>query len=145
MHGSYITVLHSKHGSTSTLPLTPHYPLPLLNTPFLLTWRTSFSCSWCEYPSTLVPGLLPTVLPLLLHPPRHTPQIKLQYLHRRHQQHQLSCLIQVLLNIFIDHGERLLVESFPHKMSYTTASGLFVLGGGGSAKVIGARPSCRES
>ncbi len=44
---------------------------------FLLTWKTSFFCSWCEYPSTLVPGLLSTVLPLLLHPPQDTPQIKL--------------------------------------------------------------------
>jgi hypothetical protein len=44
---------------------------------FLLTWRTSFSCSWCEYPSTLVPGLLSTVHPLLLHPPQGTSQIKL--------------------------------------------------------------------
>ncbi len=44
---------------------------------FLLTWRSCFFCSWCEYPSTPVPGLLSTVLPLLLHPPQGTPQIKL--------------------------------------------------------------------
>jgi hypothetical protein len=25
---------------------------------FLLTWRSCFFCLWCEYPSTLVPGLL---------------------------------------------------------------------------------------
>ncbi len=66
----------------STLPLASHPPI--IPSPFfisqslcLLTWRTSFSCSWCEYPSTLVPGLLSTVLPLLLHPPQGTPQIKL--------------------------------------------------------------------
>ncbi len=63
------------------LPLisAPHYPIPLhtCQTLFLLTWRTSFSCSWCEYLSTLVPGLLSTVLPLLLHQPQGTPQIKL--------------------------------------------------------------------
>ncbi len=58
------------------LPIIP-FPFILSNTSFLLTWRQSFSCSWCEYPSTLVPSLLSTVLPLLLHPPQGTPQIKL--------------------------------------------------------------------
>jgi hypothetical protein len=47
------------------------------NTPFSLTWRSCFFCSWCKYSSTLVPGLLSTVLPLLFHPPQGTPQIKL--------------------------------------------------------------------
>ncbi len=51
------------------------------------------SWSWLEYPSTLVPGLLSTGQPLLLLPPRHTPQIKLQYVHRRQQQHHPSRLI----------------------------------------------------
>ncbi len=56
----------------STLPLGSHPPIiPSA------CWRTSFSCSWCECPSTLVPGLLLTVLPLLLHPPQGTTQIKL--------------------------------------------------------------------
>jgi hypothetical protein len=62
----------------------PYFPLSLHSAPFymtrplfLLTWRTSFFCSWCEYSSTLVPGLLSTGLPLLLHPPQDTPQIKL--------------------------------------------------------------------
>ncbi len=56
-----------------------HYPtlFYICQSLFLLTWRTSFSCSWCEYQSTLVPGLLSTVLPLLLHPPQGTPQIEL--------------------------------------------------------------------
>ncbi len=67
------------------------------NPSFLLTWRSCFFCSWCEYTSTLVPGLLSTVLPLLLRPPQGTQQIKLHiYVHRRHQQHQhhkLSALI----------------------------------------------------
>jgi hypothetical protein len=57
--------------------------------PLFLTWRTSFFCSWRKYPSTLVPGLL-TAHPLLVHPSLHTPHIKLQYLHRRHQQRQPS-------------------------------------------------------
>ncbi len=47
-------------------------------------------CSWRKYPSPLVPGLLTTALPLLLLPPFHTPQIKLQYLDRRQQQYQPS-------------------------------------------------------
>ncbi len=57
-----------------------HHPIPFYTSQslYLLTWRTSFSCSWCKYPSTLVPGLLSTVLPLLLHPPQGTPQIKLR-------------------------------------------------------------------
>jgi hypothetical protein len=42
MHGSYITVLHLKYGSTSTLPLAFHYPLPLLNTPFYLLGEPAF-------------------------------------------------------------------------------------------------------
>jgi hypothetical protein len=46
-------------------------------------------------PSTLVPGLLSTVLPLLLHPPRH-PTDQVTYLHRRHQQHQSSRLTHLL-------------------------------------------------
>jgi hypothetical protein len=56
-----------------------HHPIPFYTSQslYLLTWRTSFSCSWCEYPSTLVPGLLSTVLPLLLHPPQGALQIKL--------------------------------------------------------------------
>ncbi len=64
-------------------------PCPLL--PFYLTYlENQLSCSWCEYPSALVPGLLTTAHPLLLLPPFRTPQIKLQYLHRRHQQYQPS-------------------------------------------------------
>jgi hypothetical protein len=59
---------------------------------FLLTWRSCFFCSWWEYPSTLVPGLLSTALPLLLHPPQGNPTDQVTYLHRRHQQHQPSRL-----------------------------------------------------
>ncbi len=67
---------------------------------FLLASKTSFFCSWCEYPSTLVPGLLSTVLPLLLHPPQGTPQIKLHICIDDisngsrpvwHSRHQLQC------------------------------------------------------
>jgi hypothetical protein len=96
-----------RHSFTLTSPLAFRCPSPSLFAnppyviPFLLTWRTSFSCSWCGYPSTLVPGLLSTVHPLLLHPPQDTPQIKLQYLHRQHQQHQLSRLIHSVLATFL--------------------------------------------
>ncbi len=57
---------------TSTFPF-----LQGPTSPFYLLGRFCFFCSWCEYPSTLVPGLLSTVLPLLLRPPQGTPQIKL--------------------------------------------------------------------
>ncbi len=64
-------------------------PCPLL--PFYFTYlENQLSCSWCEYPSTLVPGLLTTAHPLLVLPPFHNPQIKSQYLHRQHQQYQPS-------------------------------------------------------
>jgi hypothetical protein len=52
-------------------------PFHMIQPFFLLTWGSCFFCSWCEYPSTLVLGLLSTLLPLLLHPPQGTPQIKL--------------------------------------------------------------------
>jgi hypothetical protein len=48
-----------------------------------------------SYPSTPVLGLLSTVLPLLLNLPRRHPADKVTYLHRRHQQHQPSCLIHL--------------------------------------------------
>jgi hypothetical protein len=38
--------------------------------------------------------------PLLVLPPFHTPQIKLQYLHRRHQQHQSSLSGTVIIMIY---------------------------------------------
>jgi hypothetical protein len=59
--------------------------------PALLTWRTSFFADGDEYPSTLVSGL-PTTAPPLALPlsPFHTPQFKLHYLHRRHQQSRLT-------------------------------------------------------
>ncbi len=60
----------------------------------LLTWRSLFLCSWCEYPSTLVPGWLSTVLPLLPNPPQRHPTDQATYLHRWNHQHQLSHLIQ---------------------------------------------------
>jgi hypothetical protein len=46
-------------------------PCPLLH--FYLTFlENQLSCSWCEYPSTLVPGLLTTSHPLLVLPPFHS-------------------------------------------------------------------------
>ncbi len=68
-------------------------PNPLLPfIPFLLTctWRTSFFARGVNTHLllSLVYWQLPHPLPVLS--PFHTPQIKLQYLHRRHQQHQPS-------------------------------------------------------
>ncbi len=91
----YIAIFRKSSGHTSfiaiftqytTLPphLTPCLPL---DNPALLTWRTSFFADGDEYPSTLVSGL-PTTAPPLALPlsPFRTPQFKLHYLHRRHQQ-----------------------------------------------------------
>jgi hypothetical protein len=69
--------------SWSNPPTTPSYSLFT----YLENW---LHCSWCKYASPLAPGLLTTAHPLLVLPSFHTPQIKLQYLHRRHQQHRLS-------------------------------------------------------
>ncbi len=75
----------------------------------LLTWRSLFFCSWCGYPSTLVPGWLSTVLPLLVNPLQRHPTDQVTYLHRRHQ-HQPSHLIQIcirkqLVFFFLVRGE----------------------------------------
>ncbi len=71
---------------TRPWPLSLAYPAPLhMYQPSpLLTWRSLFLCSWCEYPFTLIPGLLSTVLPLLLNPPRRHPTDQVTYLHRWH-------------------------------------------------------------
>jgi hypothetical protein len=90
-HGLFLTwtqnliILQSIHYSIYTSDNAWFPPNPLLPCFHLFTYfENQLLCSWCEYPSTLVPVLLTTV------PPFHTPQIKLQYLHRRHQQHQPS-------------------------------------------------------
>jgi hypothetical protein len=63
---------------TPLLPLlAPACSFCMIQPLFLLTWRSCSLLVWCEYPSTLVPGLLSTVLPLLLHPLQGTQQIKL--------------------------------------------------------------------
>ncbi len=62
---------------------TPCSSLPVLFTchPLFLVTRfftyleNQLSCLWCEYPSTLVPGLLSTAHPLLLLPPWHAPRL----------------------------------------------------------------------
>jgi hypothetical protein len=74
----YSQITHNTHICTdiqhTTILICPLlYDLTLLFT-YL---ENQLLCSWCEYPSTLVPGSLSTVLPLLLHPPQGTPQIKL--------------------------------------------------------------------
>jgi hypothetical protein len=49
-------------------------PPPCFLLSFSLTYlENQLFCSWCEYPSTLVPGLLTTAHPLLVLPPFHTP------------------------------------------------------------------------
>jgi hypothetical protein len=87
--------VYNNSDSISTHPLASRscLSLPSLydSTPLLLTWRSCSFCSWCEYPSTLVPGLLSIVLPLLLHPPQGTPTDQVTYLQIRHQR-QTSCL-----------------------------------------------------
>jgi hypothetical protein len=62
------------------------------NNPALLTWRASFFAPSDEYSSTLVSGLLTTAPLLGFYPshPFHTPQLKLHYLHRWHQQSRSS-------------------------------------------------------
>ncbi len=63
----YITTM-VPYQPTPLLPiLASACPFSMIQPLFLLTWRSCFFCSWCEYPSSLVPGLLSTVLPLLLH------------------------------------------------------------------------------
>jgi hypothetical protein len=66
-------------------------PCILMSSSALLTWRTSFFACSDEYPSTLVSSL-PTIVPPLALPlaPFHTPQFKLHYLHRQHQQSRSS-------------------------------------------------------
>jgi hypothetical protein len=76
-------------------------PCISMGNPALLTWRTSFFARGDEYPSTLVSGL-PTTAPPLALPlsPFHTPQFKLHYLQRRHQQSRSS--LSLTLNMYID-------------------------------------------
>ncbi len=74
-------------------------PFHMIQPLFLLTWRSCFFCSWCEYPSTLVPGLLSMFSPCCFTHPRH-PIHQVTYLHRWHQQHQPSRLTQLLLNTY---------------------------------------------
>jgi hypothetical protein len=77
-------IYYSIHTSDNTHKFNPLLPITLLS--YLLGEPDFLD----EYPSTLVPGLPTTAHPLLVHPPFHTSQIKLQYIHRRHQQHQPS-------------------------------------------------------
>ncbi len=65
----------------------PTWLLVLIDNLALLTWRTSFFAHGDEYPSSLVSGQ-PTTAPPFASPlsPFCTPQFKLHYLHRGHQQ-----------------------------------------------------------
>ncbi len=78
-------MLQYLHVRQFSLQRTPYSFQPIFT--YLENWLL---CSWCEYSSTLAPGLLTTAHPLLVIPPFHTPQIKLQHLNRQYQQHQPS-------------------------------------------------------
>jgi hypothetical protein len=52
-------------------PFAPPYPSSFY------TCQPQSLLTWSEFPSTVVPGLLSTAHPLLLHPPQGTPWIKL--------------------------------------------------------------------
>jgi hypothetical protein len=85
IYRSCITIFTRQTIFNPTLPLAPLYPL--------FTYRENqLLSSWYEYPSTLVPGLLTAAPPFASSPTLSHPRIKLQYLHRQHQQHQLSSL-----------------------------------------------------
>jgi hypothetical protein len=78
IHRSYITVFTHGIWLMLTQPLASYCPLFLFvtlisATRFFTYLENQLSCSWCEYPSTLVPGLLSTAHPLLLLPLWHTP------------------------------------------------------------------------
>jgi hypothetical protein len=74
MHRCMHTTMMISCQPTPLLPvLALFFLLYMIQSFFLLTWRSCFFYSWCEYPSTLVPGLLSNVLHLLLHPPQGTP------------------------------------------------------------------------
>jgi hypothetical protein len=87
------TTLRQPHPLLLSIPF-----LFALVTQSLLTWRTSFSCSWRIYIHSC-PWFAINCSPLVAsHTPRH-PTDQVTYLHRRHQQHQLSRLIHVTLHI----------------------------------------------
>ncbi len=54
-------------------PLCPLSALCISEPPLLLTWRSLFWWSWCECPSTLVPGWWWTAHPLILNSPPPPP------------------------------------------------------------------------
>ncbi len=66
----------------STQPLAPCCPM-------FTNLENQLLCSWLQIPIHSCPWSANNY-PLLVLPPFHTPQIKLQYLHRQHQKHQLS-------------------------------------------------------
>ncbi len=69
----YLQIIYD---SIHTLDNTCSSSTPCSLLPLYLTYlENQLSCSWCEYPSTLVPGLLTTARPLLVLLPFHTPQI----------------------------------------------------------------------
>jgi hypothetical protein len=99
-HGLFLTCSQKSHyiyrsfiaifTRHTTFPPNLTYFISIGN-PALLTWRTSFFAHGDKYPSNLVSGL-PTTAPPIALPlsPFHTPQFKIHYLHRRHQQAQSS-------------------------------------------------------
>ncbi len=80
-----------------------HFSTTCMSIDTLLTWRTSFFAHGDENPSTLVCGL-PTTAPTLALPlsPFHSPQFKLHYLHRWHQQSRSSSSRTVTVHGLLD-------------------------------------------
>jgi hypothetical protein len=113
----YTAIAHFNPAPCFHCPISSLFANPPCVAHFFIYLENQLSWSWREYPSTHVPGLLSTVYPLLLHPTRHTLQIKLQYLHRRHQQHQPSHLIQLDQNFSamqLEHVFRLILSTRDH-------------------------------
>ncbi len=65
-----------------------------------------------QIPIHSVQGVLTTAHPLLILPPFHTPQIKLKYLHRWHQQHQPSSFDTLSLFYYMIHANVLVLFNF---------------------------------
>ncbi len=82
------TTIHKYRPVIQSFPLLPPSSAPLLiGYSLLLTWKSPFWWSWCEYPSTLVPAWWSTahpLLPTLPLPSQQLPQFMLHVFQRRH-------------------------------------------------------------
>jgi hypothetical protein len=93
-HGLFLTCTQKSHYIYKSCNIYTMYNIPTRPSPLYWIRQPRFTylenqllCLWWQYPSTLVSGL-PTTGPSFALPlsPFHTPQFKLLYLHRRHQQ-----------------------------------------------------------